>query len=166
MPRVSCYMSMKCMHSLSVDACAVCFFAEGAGILLSLAHIIAFIWAVLAGDWVTAALFAWWGPGFWFTVYHYLKAIKEKRLIDWNQPCIGRKGAPLFNDFIHRPQWRSHGYALSVLIFYFLSHPTIRMQRSYLYWTQLFKRQAEVLVMFLVLNGGTGVVYACHCHFC
>ena len=95
MPHISCDVSVKHMHPSLVDV--RCSFAEGAGILLSLAQIIAFIWAVLAGDWVTAALFAWWGPGFWFTVYHYLKAIKEKRLIDWNQPCIGRKGAQLFS---------------------------------------------------------------------
>jgi hypothetical protein len=70
-------------------------FTEGAGMLLTLAQIVSFVWAVCVRDWITAALFAWWGPGFWVTVYYYLKAVGEKRSIDWNQPCIGQTAASL-----------------------------------------------------------------------
>lgn len=65
-------------------------FTEGAGLLLTLVQIFSFLWALVVGDVLTAAMFAWWGPGFWVTVYYYLKAASEKRLIDWNQPCLGQ----------------------------------------------------------------------------
>ena len=34
------------------------------GILLVLMHSVCFVYAVVLGEWLTALLFAWWGPGF------------------------------------------------------------------------------------------------------
>lgn len=57
---------------------------ELAGLPLTLLQSVAFVWAVAVGDWLSAALFAWWGPGFWITVALVVRAKRRRQPIDWH----------------------------------------------------------------------------------
>ena len=56
---------------------------ELSGLPLTLLHSACFGYALWLGDWVSAALFAWWGPGFLWVASWFLY-IKAKRIdFDW-----------------------------------------------------------------------------------
>ncbi len=56
---------------------------ELAGLPLTLFQSVAFVWALAAGDWLSALLFAWWGPGFVITVIVVVRSKMQRRPIDW-----------------------------------------------------------------------------------
>ena len=59
-------------------------FVEGAGLPLALMHSVSFGHSLLHRDWLSALLFAWWGPGFIAIAVFYLRWQKSGRPINWH----------------------------------------------------------------------------------
>lgn len=57
---------------------------ELAGAPLTLLQTVCFVLAVWNAEWLTALLFLWWGPGFWFTVAMVLRGRLRQQRIDWH----------------------------------------------------------------------------------
>jgi hypothetical protein len=56
---------------------------EFAGLLLTLLPSICFVWALAKGDWLSALLLAWWGPGFLLSIGLVVAAKARQVEIDW-----------------------------------------------------------------------------------
>ena len=56
---------------------------ELAGLLLTLLPSICFVWALVKGDWRSALLLAWWGPGFLISIGLVVAAKARRAEIDW-----------------------------------------------------------------------------------
>jgi hypothetical protein len=56
---------------------------ELAGLPLTLLQSVAFVWALIAGDFLSALLFAWWGPGFIATVVAIIISKRRRQPINW-----------------------------------------------------------------------------------
>lgn len=57
---------------------------ELAGLPLTLLQSVAFVMAVVYGDWLSMLLFLWWGPGFVFVLVAVIGARVRRRRIDWH----------------------------------------------------------------------------------
>jgi hypothetical protein len=57
---------------------------ELAGLPLTLLQTVAFVLAVLHGDWLSMLLFLWWGPGFVTVLALVIVARVRRRRIDWH----------------------------------------------------------------------------------
>ena len=57
--------------------------SELPGLPLVLLQSVCFVWSVSVYDWVSAFLFAWWGPGFLIVAFIYLYAKKQKIEFNW-----------------------------------------------------------------------------------
>jgi len=60
------------------------FFTELPGLPIAALQSICFFWAVASGDWLSALLFLWWGPGFLVIASLYIAAKRSGRSIDWH----------------------------------------------------------------------------------
>lgn len=60
-------------------------YTELAGLPLTLLQSVCFGWAAWAGDWLSMALFLWWGPGFIAVVIWVITAKVRKQPIDWHR---------------------------------------------------------------------------------
>lgn len=56
---------------------------EFAGLLLTLLPSVCFVWALAKGDWLSAVLLVWWGPGFLLSIALVVAAKVRKVEIDW-----------------------------------------------------------------------------------
>lgn len=59
-------------------------FTELPGLPLVALQSVCFIWAVATGDWASALLFIWWGPGFIGVAVAWVRAKRRGQPIDWH----------------------------------------------------------------------------------
>ena len=60
-------------------------FTELPGLPIAALQSVCFVWAVVTRDWLSAALFAWWGPGFVAVAAVWLRAKRRGMAIDWHR---------------------------------------------------------------------------------
>ncbi len=58
-------------------------YVEAAGLPLVLLHSVCFVKALIALDFISALLFAWWGPGFLWVAILYLRKMKKGQHMKW-----------------------------------------------------------------------------------
>ena len=60
-------------------------FTELPGLPIAALQSLCFVWAVVTLDWISALLFAWWGPGFVAIAAVWLRAKRRGAAIDWHR---------------------------------------------------------------------------------
>ena len=60
-------------------------FTELPGLPIAVLQSVCFVWAVVTRDWLSALLFAWWGPGFVALAAAWLSAKRRGTAIDWHR---------------------------------------------------------------------------------
>lgn len=59
--------------------------SEVSGFPLIAMHTVCFVYAVWLGDWLSAILFGWWGPGFVYFAYVVVSSKLRKVSVDWSR---------------------------------------------------------------------------------
>jgi len=86
-------------------------FTELPGLPIAALQSVCFVWAVVTRDWLSAALFAWWGPGFVAVAAVWLRAKRRGMAIDWHR-------------YRYVISWLCKGhYVLYVVVFAWLGMP-------------------------------------------